>query len=228
VLQTDTRILYGPLYNEITGSLIFARHVLHARIGHPSGEVDVYTTHLASSSDFATRTCVKDFCPAECNSDDTVRACQAEQLALYVEQTRGANNLALVSGDFNAAPGSTEYLAMTSRGWLDSHLAASQPECDGATGTGCTSGRASSLQDMDDSALNVDERIDYIFVALPQGNNSCVISMQGELSGSYALTSAGLFAAAPNPFAPACGSAPDAVCWASDHSGNQARLSCQP
>ncbi len=228
VLQTGTRILYGPLYNEITGSLVFARHVLHARIDHPSGKVDVYTTHLASGSDFATSICVSGYCPMECNSNDTVRACQAEQLALYVEQTRGTNNLALIAGDFNSVPGSTEYLAMTNRGWLDSHLSAGQPECDSASGVGCTSGRESSPADTENPALNVDERIDYIFIALPQEKNSCVVSMQSGLSGTYEITSAGLFAAAPNPFVAACGSPPAAVCWASDHSGNQARITCQP
>lgn len=226
VLQTGTRILYGPLYNEITGSLIFARHVLYARIDHPSGEVDVYTTHLASGSDFASSICVSDFCPMECNSDDTARACQAEQLALYVEQTRGANNLALISGDFNAVPGSSEYLSMTNRGWLDSHLADAQPECDSTSGTGCTSGRESSAQAIENRALNVDKRIDYIFVALPQENDTCVAAMENGRRGTYGITDAGLFAAEPNPFVAACGSPPDAVCWVSDHSGNQARLTC--
>lgn len=226
VLQTGTRVLYGPLYNETTGLLIFARHVLYTRIDHPSGEVDVYTTHLASGSDSATSICAPDSCPMECNNSDTVRACQAEQLALYVEQTRGANNLALISGDFNALPGSSEYLSMTNRGWLDSHLAAAQPECDSTTGIGCTSGRESNAQDIEDPALNVDARIDYIFVALPQGNDTCVASLESGRRGSYAITDAGLFAAEPNPFAAACGSPPNAVCWVSDHSGNQARLTC--
>jgi endonuclease/exonuclease/phosphatase family metal-dependent hydrolase len=227
VLRTGTRVLYGPLYNEPTGALIFARHVLHARIDHPSGEVDVYTTHLASGSDLASNICGGPVaCPTECNSNDTVRACQAEQLALYVEQTRGVNKLALISGDFNALPGSSEYLSMTNRGWLDSHLAAAQPECDSTSGIGCTSGRESNAQDIEDPALHVDERIDYIFVALPQENSTCVASLESGRRGNYEITDAGLFAAEPNPFAAACGSPPDAVCWVSDHSGNQARLTC--
>jgi endonuclease/exonuclease/phosphatase family metal-dependent hydrolase len=228
VLQTGTRVLYGPLYNESAGVLVFARHVLHTRIDHPSGEVDVYTTHLASGSDFATSICAPNSCPMECNNSHTVRACQAEQLALYVEQTRGADNLVLISGEFNALPGSTEYISMTNRGWLDSHLAAAQPECDSVTGIGCTSGRASNAQDIENPALNIDVRIDYIFVALPQENDSCVASIETGRRGAYTITDAGLFAAEPNPFAAACGSSPAAVCWASDHSGNKVSLTCGP
>jgi hypothetical protein len=163
----------------------------------------------------------------ECNSDDTYRACQAEQLALYVEQTRDANNLALITGDFNAVPDSTEYQSMTSRGWLDSHVVAQQAECDSDTGIGCTSGRSSSAQDIEDPALNVDRRIDYIFVALPQDDQTCTAAPGGEPNGAYQIDDAGLFAAQPNPFSSNCGSAPNDLCWVSDHSGNQASVVCK-
>ena len=228
VLQTGTRILHGALYNEINGVLAFARHVLHARIEHPSGEVDVYTTHLASGSDLATGICDPEFCPMECNSEDTYRACQAEQLALYVEQTRESDNLALITGDFNAVTGSTEYLSMTSRGWLDSHLVAEQAECNSDTGIGCTSGRNSSAEDIENPALNVHQRIDYIFVSLPQDNQTCASYVEGELTGAYQISDAGLFAAQPNPFSSNCGSPPDDLCWVSDHNGNRASVSCMP
>jgi hypothetical protein len=117
---------------------------------------------------------------------------------------------------------------MTNRGWLDSHLAAAQPECDSVTGIGCTSGRASNAQDIENPALNIDVRIDYIFVALPQENDSCVASIETGRRGAYTITDAGLFAAEPNPFVAACGSSPAAVCWASDHSGNKVSLTCGP
>jgi endonuclease/exonuclease/phosphatase family metal-dependent hydrolase len=238
VLQSDSRNLHNALYDEVSGSLLFVRHVLHVRVDHPTGEVDVYTTHLSSGSDSATNSCdsfrelvpgtgigLHVPCPEECDSNDTVRACQAEQLALYVEQTRGVNNLALISGDFNALPGSSEYLSMTSRGWLDSHVETGQPECDGATGIGCTSGRESSIEDIENPALNVDHRIDYIFV-VPPGNGTCVAALESAPQGTYKITEAGLFAGAPNSFTGACGSAPNPVCWVSDHSGNYAQLSC--
>ena len=230
VLQTGTRILYGPLYNETTGALIFARHVLHARVDHPTGELDIFNTHLASGSDFATRLCGEDFCPKECNRNDTARACQAKQLTLFVDQTRGRNNLALIAGDFNAVTGSSEYLTVTNAGWLDSHLAAGQAECDPTTGLECTSGRNSSLKDIENPALDLRRRIDYIFVAVPQGKGVCAVSIadrqQPTIGGIYKIESAGLFAGEPNPFAIDCGSAPAPLCWASNHSGNQVRLIC--
>ena len=216
VLQTGRRDFFGPLYNEVAGTLVFARHVLHARIDHPAGEVDVFTTHLASGSDLATSPCGEAFCPEECDSDDTVRVCQAVQLARYVEQTRAPGNLALIAGDFNAAPGSTEYELLIARGWLDTHLVAGRPECDPASGSDCTSGRSSSIESMESPALGVDRRIDYVFAALTGGGQDC-----------YSVTDAGLFAGEPNPFSPACGAAPDPPCWVSDHSGNRATVSCR-
>lgn len=239
VLQSATYIMHSALYDEPNNYLLFARHLLYVRIDHPTGEVDVYTTHLSSGSDAASNSCDSYYellpgtgvgpevpCPLECDSNDTVRACQAEQLALYVEQTRGSGNLALIAGDFNAQPGSSEYLSMTSRGWLDTHLAAGQPECDNASGIGCTSGRDSSADSLENPALQVDRRIDYIFAVLPGEDEPCIATAEGD-TGTYRISAAGLFAAGPNPFAGTCGAPPDAVCWVSDHSGNQVRLSCE-
>jgi endonuclease/exonuclease/phosphatase family metal-dependent hydrolase len=243
VLHQETQIFHSALYDEPAGLLIFARHVLYARIDHPTGAVDVYTTHLASGSDSATNDCdsfselvpgtgigPRVACPAECDSNDTVRACQAEQLAMYVDSTRDTDKLAFITGDFNALPGTSEYLSMTDRGWLDSHLSAGEAECDSDTGAGCTSGRSSSAQSLEDPALAVRRRIDYIFVALPDSNSRC--SAFGETpqqtpSGIYRFGRAGIFAGEPNPFAESCGSEPADICWVSDHSGNYAAMICQ-
>ena len=239
VRQAVTQVLHTALYDVPNGYQLFARHLLYVRIGHPTGEVDIYTTHLSSGSDAATNDCNSFYellpglgvgpevpCPEECDSNDTVRACQAEQLARYVESTRGPNNLALVTGDFNAEPGSSEYRAMTNRGWLDTHLAAGAPECDAGNGTGCSSGRDSSAASLENPALQVNERIDYIFAALPPEPGEC-IATTGGYRGSYEISDAGLFAAQPNPFTDTCGSPPKPMCWVSDHSGNQARVACQ-
>jgi len=236
VLHAETHLLHSAMYTE--EFQIFPRHLLYVRIDHPTGQVDVYTTHLSSGSDAATNDCdsfrelipgsgigPRVSCPSECDPDDTVRACQAEQLALYVEETRGPDNLALVSGDFNAEPGSSEYLSMTRRGWLDTHLAAGQPECDSASGTGCTSGRDSSAESLENPDLQVDQRIDYIFAVFPPRAGTCIATTERE-PGSWQLTAAGLFAAEPNPFSRGCGQPPDAMCWVSDHSGNQASIAC--
>ena len=236
VIQSATKVLHSALYNDTF--MLFTRHVLYLRVAHPAGDIDVYTTHLASRSDSATNPCdsaytvpgtpieLRSECPAECDNRDTVRACQAEQLALYVEQTRGDGNLALIAGDFNAVPGSSEYRAMTRRGWVDTYLSDGQPECDPSTGTGCTSGRASNATSLEDPALQVDRRIDYIFAALPRNSNTCITTATGD-TGSWRQTGGALFAATPNPFVDTCGSSPNDICWVSNHSGNLAQLRCR-
>lgn len=239
VVISETQVLHSALYDAPNELKLFARHLLYVRIAHPAGEVDIYTTHLSSGSDAASNSCNSYYellpgagfgpevpCPLECNPADTVRACQAEQLALYVERTRGTGNLALVTGDFNAEPGSSEYLSMTRRGWLDTHLVAGAPECEAANGIGCTSGRDSSAESLENPALQVSRRIDYIFAAMPLESGTCTANSSGD-TGSWKVAGGGLFAAQPNPFAQSCGSLPDAICWVSDHSGNQAVLACR-
>lgn len=117
------------------------RSLTYARIDHPIGPLDVVTTHLASSADRGDAPCVDD-CPRECVAAGaaTVRDCQAVQVAQYVDLRHDVDGPALVTGDFNAPPGSFVYEQFTGRGWIDAYLAASNPECDPLTGIGCTSG----------------------------------------------------------------------------------------
>src|SRR5262245_57850606 len=177
VSKSETFLLYGPLRP------FFLRHVLFARVEHPEGPVDVFTTHLASSSDLASSPCgvaglppplQSPPCPLDCAGAGTVRECQAEQMALFVESRHDVSGPALLSGDFNAEPGSGEYATFVGRGWVDSHLAAGNPECDPGTGEECTSGREdSNLSDLESPALNQVERIDYIFVVPPGAGSAC-------------------------------------------------------
>ena len=177
-----------PLYSPLAP--FFFRRVLHARIDHPVGLLDVFTTHLASDSDLATLPCgfqvpppfprarpplVPPTCMA-CNDTGracSVRECQAKQAAAFVEAQHKGPKPALLSGDLNAEPAAqsdpleSTYREFTGRGWLDSHLAAGNAECDPASGTNCTSGRVAVLGELEKLALNVDERIDYIFVSCP-------------------------------------------------------------
>jgi endonuclease/exonuclease/phosphatase family metal-dependent hydrolase len=212
--------LHGPL-----------RNVLHVRVDHPIGPVDVYVTHLASGSDSANSPCEGTFgpCPSECVAAGaaTVRECQAVQLVGHVEATHDVAAPALVVGDLNAGPSSYVYAQLASRGWIDTHLAAGHPECDPATGVGCTSGREDeALTDLESPALNQTTRIDYVFL-VPQGPDSlCAAAVEpaGDPDGDGVATR--LFADVPNPFAPVCGPAPDPICWTSDHTGVQADVDC--
>ena len=220
-----------PLYSALAP--FFSRQVLHVRIDHPIGPVDVYTTHLASGSDAGSAPCGATIilpvaCPAECEAFvDTVRECQAKQLALLVEATHDVTTPAFITGDFNAEPDSNVYAELASRGWIDSHLAAGNGECNPATGENCTSGRDETGGDLEDPALNVDARIDYIFVVPPGDDSRCSGKLVRHHNPRFPFMSTGLFAAEPNPFEPSCGTEPDAICWTSDHSGNQVNLTCR-
>lgn len=202
------------------------RHVLHVRIDHPVGPVDVFTTHLASSSDGANNPCGAP-CPAECVAAGaaTVRQCQAEQTALLVEALHDVPGPAFLTGDMNAEPFEFEIARFTSRGWIDTYLAAGNPECNAATGIGCTGGR--SAAQMEDPALNVDERIDYVFLVPSAPGGGCADAIDGPADDDGDGVATRHFADEPNPFSPTCGAAPDPICWPADHVGVQADVNCE-
>lgn len=223
VLHSELQPLHSALYDPPNNVMIFARHVLHARIDHPVSVVEVYTTHLSSGSDNATNNClsvselvpgllVQVDCPEECDAEGTVRDCQARQLGLYAEQTRISGSLALLTGDFNATPGSTEYSEIVGQGWLDSHIAGGNAPCERQGDPGCTSGRDAESGELLQATRNQGRRIDYIFI---------------DASPRCELLEAGVLDSEPNPFSGACGDAPLPTCWMSDHSANIARLVCR-
>ena len=232
VLHAEVFPLYSPL------APFFFRHVLFARIAHQVEPVDVFTTHLAADADFGSLPCGVNvlpspgspLCPAECVAfGDTVRECQAKQMARFIELQHDIPGAGLITGDFNAKPDTPVYDQFVSRGWLDSHLAARNAECDPSTGLNCTAGREDqSLSDLEAPTLNQNQRIDFIFVIEPDEKGS---RCKGDIDPSEDIDRdgfiTGLFAAEPNPFAPACGPAPLPICWASDHSGTQLDLNCK-
>ncbi len=193
------------------------RTALFTRLDHPAGPVDVFSTHLASGSDQGGAPCGAN-CPPECAiaGAATLRDCQAVQLALFVESRHDGDGPALVMGDFNEVPGSFVYQQLAGRGWADAYLAAGLPECDAATGVGCTSGREDSdLSELESSASNQRRRIDWLFV-VPPDTEVC------EVDAGFTR----IFADDPNPFVGSCGAVPEEVCWVSDHEGMQVGLSC--
>jgi endonuclease/exonuclease/phosphatase family metal-dependent hydrolase len=226
VLSWEVTRLYSPL------DPFFFRHVLHAQIDHPVGFLDVFTMHLASESDLASSQCginalpsplMSPPCPDECRAFvDTVQECQAKQVTAFVEKQHTGPEPALITGDLNAKPHSATYkefakaVSRRKRHWIDSHLAAGNPECNRHTGIGCTAGRDAVSGDLENLALNVDERIDYTFIVPSAPELRCKIQK-----------GTGLFADQPNPFEDEqCGpSGP--ICWASDHNGTRAKLSCE-
>jgi hypothetical protein len=150
-------------------------------------------------------------------------------MARFIEMRHDIPGAGIVTGDFNAEPGTNVYDQFVSRGWLDSHLKAKNAECDPVTGMNCTAGREDeALRDLEAPDLNQDQRIDFIFVIKPDDKGSRCngdIDTLEDKDRDGAVT--GLFAAEPNPFASAYGPAPLPICWASDHSGNQLDLNCK-
>src|SRR5712691_10358182 len=123
-------------------------------------------------------------CPAECDPSQTVRECEARQVANFVQERHDVPTPAFITGDFNAQPHSAVYKEMLRaepkrkhRG-IDSYVAADNPECNRHTGIGCTAGRDAVGGDLENPALNVDERIDYIFVVPSAPAFACQIQEQ--------------------------------------------------
>jgi endonuclease/exonuclease/phosphatase family metal-dependent hydrolase len=202
------------------------RRVFFTRIDHPMGPLDVFSTHLAAGGDGAQNPCTGTTCAQECLDAGaaTLRQCQGVQMARFIEARHDVPTPAVAVGDFNESPGTFVYDQFAGRGWTDVYLAAGNPECVPATGVGCTSGRADALSELEATAPNVDERIDYIFL-VPPAAGACTIDSGVDDDGDGVATR--LFADLPNPFAPSCGPAPDPICWPSDHDGVQLDLNCR-
>jgi hypothetical protein len=213
-----TEVLQQPLFPGF-------RRVLLTRVAHPAGPLDVYSTHLAAGVDGGPNPCGED-CPPECVAAGaaTVRDCQALQMAEFIEATHVGPDAAVLAGDMNARPDSDVYREFVGRGWIDTYLAAGNPECDADTGIGCTSGRESELlHDLESPELNVRSRIDFVFLIPAEPGAGCDPVL---LPASALGPGTQLWAEVPNPFAPACGPLPDPICWASDHTGVQVAWAC--
>lgn len=185
----------------------------------------MYSTHLASSADGATNPC-GDNCPAECTAAgaQNVRQCQGVQLTEMVKQMTSADAIALVAGDFNETPASWVYKHMTAAGFIDTYLAAGQPECSPATGAGCTGGRDDGLAVLDalqSPTATPNYRIDYIF--MKPGATECKARVDDAANSDQDSHRTALFSDQP---APNCGAAPAPPCWVSDHAGVQLDLNC--
>jgi endonuclease/exonuclease/phosphatase family metal-dependent hydrolase len=149
------------------------------------------------------------------------------QLADFVNAQHQGDAPAVIVGDFNAEPFSFEYDQMIDAGWMDPYLAAGNPECVPATGIGCTSGREDEdLSDLEASALNVDRRIDYVFLIPTGPASTCNGTLDSSADTDGDGTATRLFADDPNPFSVSCGPLPDPICWVSDHTGVQADINC--
>jgi endonuclease/exonuclease/phosphatase family metal-dependent hydrolase len=194
VLGSRRERLAGPL-----------RTAFWVRAASDIGVIDFVTTHLASGSD--DRPCDARMCPPPCAPSDSLQLCQARDVAALVDALALPESVVVVGGDLNATATEPTTQVFADRGWLDTHLAAGNPECDPATGAQCTSGREdASLDDLTDPQSKQSERIDYLWLA---GERDCTV-----------VPPTGLFNAEPAENGPA------GLAFPSDHTGVEATIEC--
>jgi hypothetical protein len=165
------------------------------------------------------RPCTPQECPPPCPTTVTIPACQTIQTLQIASEGGGSKTIRVLTGDFNVTATNDRYRSIVEAGWIDSHLAAGNPECDPATGVACTSGRRDDVvDDLKDPASRETERIDYLFVKAPRG---CKNRFDPARDRDRDGLGTGLFAHEPVP------DGPGGIVYLSDHTGVGADLSCR-
>jgi endonuclease/exonuclease/phosphatase family metal-dependent hydrolase len=180
------------------------RSAFLVRVVSAAGVVDFVSAHLASSDN---RECDAQICPPPCEIDDQVRACQARQVLEWAASVALHSSITVLAGDMNAEADQPPIELILGAGYVDSHVAAGQAECEEASGLNCTAGRAStSLVDMIDPSSSQRRRIDYLF--FDPGSTECAVG-----------DGTGMFNAEP---------ASGDLAYPSDHTGVVLVLECEP
>jgi len=158
-------------------------------------------------------------CPPECPAEITLSDCQTNQAKAIASEGGGSKTIRVLTGDFNVTAASQRYRSIVADGWVDSHLAAGNPECDPATGAQCTSGRQDmNTDDLKNPASKETERIDFVFVKAPR---SCKVRFDTPKDRDRDGLGTGLFANTP------ASNGPGGLVYLSDHTGVGADLSCR-
>jgi len=168
------------------------RSAYRVRLRAPIGEIVLVVTHLASSDNTP---CSRRWCPPPCDLGARIRVCQARQVADLADEGDGRRRFTAVAGDLNDVATSDALGVFLDRGFVDTHLAAGNVECDPATGISCTSGRADQdLSDLTNRESRQSERIDYVLLRAPDDCQP-VFDPDGDPDGDGVPT--GVFAASP-------------------------------
>jgi hypothetical protein len=164
------------------------------------------------------RLCTPEVCPPPCPQDVSQQTCQTIQAAALASEGGGRKAIRVLTGDFNVPAPAERYRLIVDDGWVDSHLAAGNPECDPSTGANCTSGRDDvTTNDLKNPASVATERIDYLFVKAPRG---CKVRFDRASDRDKDRLGTGLFADKPVT------NGPGGLAYLSDHTGTAADLSC--
>lgn len=177
------------------------------RVDSPQGPVDFLTAHFASGINDPP--CSPELCPPICAEGISTNECHALEVVDFFDRRPDGARLSIASGDLNATPGSPTLDTLTGAGFVDTWLAAGEPECDPATHVGCTGGgdQPEPFVGMDTpEGPGFDRRIDYV---LARPGPGCTLGADAE---GFAAT------ARDEPL--------DGLWWPSDHAGVLAALNC--
>lgn len=177
------------------------------RVTTPLGPVEFLTTHFASSSN--NPPCTAENCPPVCPAGIATNQCNALEVVDFFAD-RPDVPLQIASGDLNATPGDPTLVTFTDAGFADAWLEAGRPECDPATGRGCTGGRerpANPLDGLDVPEGRYSARIDFVLVQAARG---CTLRARAEPLFAEPLE---------QPFR--------GLYWPSDHAGVLTVLRCR-
>ncbi len=207
--RAATTVLPGPL-----------RTASRVELDSPAGPVVLVVTHQDGDKTFpACRSDIDRYrCPKPCPEGTTFSVCQTI-LAQRLTVTGGPKRaIRIYMGDFNVPAGNPRYQAILDGGFVDSHLAAGNAECDSATGVQCTAGRNdATIAALKDPAARESERIDFIFVKAPK---QCTPKFDTAADTDGDGLGTGLFAATPTV------GGPGGLVWPSDHTAVSMDMTC--
>ena len=207
----------NPKVLQLPGGL---RNATRVELQSDLGPVVLVVTHQDGDRTFPV--CRNDIerykCPKPCPEQATFAECQTILGEAFADAVGSKKAIRLYMGDFNVPVGTPRYQRLIDRGWVDSHLAAGNRECDSATGVNCTSGRNDvTLTALQDPTAKESERIDFIFVKAPK---SCTPTFDSGTDADRDGTATGLFAAQPAV------NGPSGLVWPSDHTAVSMDMSC--
>lgn len=196
------------------------RRASRVELRSPVGPVVLVVTHQDGDKTFPS--CRNDIeryrCPKPCPEGVTFSECQTILGLGLAEQGGGTRALRVYMGDFNVPASTPRYDRILAAGFVDSHLAAGNAECDPATGVQCTSGRPDTqIATLKDPGAREQERIDFIFVKPPR---RCGAAFDPTTDADGDGVGTGLFAADPAT------DGPGGLVWPSDHTAVSMDVSC--